>query len=548
MDILGISGNFYRGSADAAAVLLRDGEVIAAAEEERFVRVKHAPSQMPEQAIRFCLSRAGVGMDEVDVLAFPQTTWKDLERNVIEFCEFQFGGRPRAIRLVEHHVAHAASAFRFSGFDDAMILTADWSGDGVAATLAAGEHGDIKVLDRLPAPTGSLGIYYALITQFLGFRKWDDEYKVMGLASYGTPETDLSWLLRNGDESEGPFALEASALNETLLQPYPSLHGLQQPSFSPAVVERLGPHRVPGTPITERHQNLAASAQRRLEEVAAHLVRSLHAETGFRNLCVAGGVGLNCSMNGALLGLECVDSIYIPPVPNDSGLALGAAAEVASEEGLTVGPLDHASWGPEYDAEEVRRILERSKVPFEEHPDVVDFAARAIADDRIVGWFQGRMEFGARALGNRSILADPRRDDMRDRINYFVKFREDFRPLAPSLLEERAPDFVVGAHPSPFMTITFGVQEDKRELVPAITHVDGTARPQTVTAEANPRYRRLIERFDELTGVPVVLNTSLNVRGDPIAMKPEDALGTFYSTGLDHLIIGDFVLSKGGRR
>jgi carbamoyltransferase len=542
MDILGISGNFYRGSADAAAVLLRDGRMVAAAEEERFVRVKHAPSQMPDEAIRFCLSRGGIEIDDVDVLAFPQITWADVERNLFEFCEFQFGGRPKTVRLVEHHVAHAASAYRFSGFDEAMILTADWSGDGIAAILAAGERGDIKVLDRLPAPAGSLGIYYALITQFLGFRKWDDEYKVMGLASYGEPDTDLSWLLRG--DGERAFALDESALNETLRRPYPSLHGLQQPSFSPAVVERLGPHRVPGTPITERHRNLAASAQRRLEEVAVHLIRALHAETGFRNLCVAGGVGLNCSMNGALLALDCVDSIYVPPVPNDSGIALGAAAEVATQEGFALDRLDHASWGPEYDAEEIRRILERSKVPFEEHPDVADFAARAIADGRIVGWFQGRMELGARALGNRSILADPRRADMRDRINYFVKFREDFRPLAPSLLEERAVDFLVGAHPSPFMTITFGVQDGKRDLVPAITHVDGTARPQTVADGANPRYRRLIELFDGLTGVPVVLNTSLNVRGDPIAMKPEDALATFYSTGLDHLVIGDFVLSK----
>jgi carbamoyltransferase len=541
MNILGISGNFYRGSADPAAVLLRDGDLVAAAEEERFIRVKHAPSVMPEEAIRFCLSRGGIGIEDVDVLAFPQTTWDDIERNLNAFCEFQFGGRPKEIRLVEHHIAHAASAYRTSGFDEAMILTADWSGDGIAATLGCGEHGRIEIVERLPAPGHSLGIYYALLTQYLGFRKWDDEYKVMGLASYGEPDTDLSWLLRDGS---GGFSLDEGALHETLRRPYPSMHGVQQPSFSPEVVERLGPHRVPGSPITPRHQNLAASGQRRLEEVATDLVRALHARTGFRNLWVAGGVGLNCSMNQALLALECVDSISVPPVPNDSGIALGAAVEVAAAEGFTIGRLEHASWGPEFEAEDVRRILERSKLRYEEHPDVVDFAARAIADDKIVGWFQGRMEFGARALGNRSILADPRRSDMRDRINYFVKFREDFRPLAPSLLEERAGEYLEGSHRSPFMTITFGVQPSKREVVPAVTHVDGTARPQTVTAEANPRYRRLIERFDELTGVPVVLNTSLNVRGDPIAMKPEDALATFYSTGLDHLVIGDFVVSK----
>lgn len=544
MYILGISGNFFRGSADPAAVLLRDGNIIAAAEEERFIRMKHAPSQLPEEAIRFCLAREGIGIHEVDVLAFPQTTWADLERNLYEFCEFQFGGRPKSIRYVDHHVAHAASTFRYSGFDEAMIFTADWSGDGIAATLAVGEHGEIKGLDRLPAPRHSLGIYYALITQYLGFRKWDDEYKVMGLASYGKPDIDISWLLRTEDHATGSFVLDEAALNETLLRPYPALHGLQQPSFSPAVTERLGPHRVPGMEVTERHQNIAASAQWQLEEVVMHAVRAMHAETGMRNLCVAGGVGLNCSMNGALLSLDFLDAIYIPPVPNDSGIALGAAAEVAVGEGFELGKLAHANWGPDYGADDIKSILERSKIPFQEHDDVADFAAQAIADDKIVGWFQGRMEFGARALGNRSILADPRRTDMRDRINHFVKFREDFRPLAPSLLEEYRDEYLVGAQPSPFMTITFDVAESQRTVVPAVTHVDGTARPQTVSEEANPLYRRLIERFFERTGVPVVLNTSLNVRGDPIAMKPEDAIATFYSTGLDHLVLGDFVLSK----
>ena len=213
-------------------------------------------------------------------------------------------------------------------------------------------------------------------------------------------------------------------------------------------------------------------------------------------------------------------------------IALGAAAEVAVEEGFELGPLKHANWGPEYDSSDIRRILERSKIPFEETSEPADFAAHAIADNRIVGWFQGRMEFGARALGNRSILADPRRSDMRDRINYFVKFREDFRPLAPSLLEEHASEYLVGSQASPFMTITFDVAEAKRSAIPAVTHVDGTARPQTVAADANPIYRRLIERFAELTGVPVVLNTSLNVKGDPIAMKPEDAIATLIRLGL----------------
>lgn len=541
--IMGISGNFYRGSADAAAALLKDGELIAAAEEERFIGVKHAPSLMPESAIRFCLKKAGIGIEDVDVLAFPQTTWRDLDRNLPDFCEHQFGGVPKAFEFIDHHFAHAVSAYRVSGFDNAMILTADWSGDGVCLTLCAGHNGKIEPLHRFAPPRHSLGIYYALITQFLGFRKWDDEYKVMGLASYGEPDIDLSWLLCDSEEEAG-FFLDQKYLHPTLLQGYPSMHGVQQPSFSEELVKRLGPPRVPGGPITSRHKDIAASAQARLEEIAARLVRMMHKKTGYRKLCIAGGVGLNCSMNGALMTLECVDEIYVPPVASDAGIAFGAAVEAAVRRGFCVPKLEHASWGPDYSNEQVLSVLKRSKFAYKETDDIVGFVARALADNKIVGWFQGAMEFGPRALGNRSILADPRQPDMRDRINYYVKFREDFRPLAPSMLAEAAPDFVEHAQPCPFMTITFPVKRDKRSVIPAVTHVDGTCRAQTVSESANPKYYSLIKRFGEITGVPVVLNTSLNVMGNPIAMKPEDAIATFYSTGLDYLAIGDFILSK----
>jgi carbamoyltransferase len=305
------------------------------------------------------------------------------------------------------------------------------------------------------------------------------------------------------------------------------------------MVKQLGPARLAGTPVTDRHKDIAASAQYRLEEVVSRLVQQLHRETGSRNLCIAGGVGLNCSMNGALLTLDCVDNLFVPPVASDAGIALGAALEVAARSGFSIPVLEHASWGPEYGNDEIQRILERSKFAFRRSDDVEGDVARALADNKIVGWFQGRMEFG-----NRSILADPRQPDMRDRINYYVKFREDFRPLAPSMLAEAAPDYIERAHPCPFMTMTFTVREDKRSVIPAVTHVDGTCRAQTVTETANPKYYRLIKRFGELTGVPVVLNTSLNVKGDPIAMKPEDAIATFFSTGLDVLAIGDFIVTK----
>jgi carbamoyltransferase len=543
MYILGISGNFYRSSADPAAVLVRDGQVLAAAEEERFIRIKHAPSQMPTEAIRYCLSHAGISMKDVDVLAFPQTTWRDIEKNLREYFEAHFGGSPKAIEYVDHHTAHAASAYRLSGFDNAMILTADWTGDGIATTLSAGENGTMTTLKRLPAPAHSLGVYYGVMTQYLGFRKWEDEYKVMGLASYGKPDEDVSWLLKTSANGS-LFEVDRDSLHETLLAPYPAIHGLQQPGYSAKVVEKLGPARLPKTPITERHKTIAASVQRRLEEVVEVLVKKMHAETGFRNLCIAGGVGLNCSMNGALLTLDCVDALFVPPVANDSGIALGAAVEVAAKRGFKIEPMIHASYGPSYKADEIRLALDRAKLPYQETSDVAGFIAQALADNKIVGWFQGGMEFGPRALGNRSILADPRQADIRDRINYYVKFREDFRPLAPSMLEERAPEFITPPAPCPFMTITFDVRDDKKTVIPGVTHVDGTARVQTVAKNANPRYHELISKFADLTGVPVVLNTSMNVMGDPIAMKPVDAIGTFYATGLDHLAIGDFIVSK----
>jgi carbamoyltransferase len=249
-------------------------------------------------------------------------------------------------------------------------------------------------------------------------------------------------------------------------------------------------------------------------------------------------------MNGALLELDCVDNIFVPPVASDAGISLGAAAEVGARHGVCFERIEHASFGPEYCSDDIVRILERAKINFQHSEDSGGFAAKALSENKIIGWFQGRMEYGPRALGNRSILADPRQADIRNRINYYVKFREDFRPLAPSMLEEAAPDYIENACPTPFMTVTFPVKGEMQSVIPGVTHVDGTCRAQTVTKTGNPRYYDLISKFRDLTGVPVVLNTSLNVKGDPIAMKPEDAIATFYSTGLDHMIIGDYILSK----
>jgi carbamoyltransferase len=537
MYILGISGGTLAGNQDAAAALLHEGRIVAAAEEERLLGIKHANGQLPKRAISYCLERAGIGIRDVAEVASPGITYDRFEEILADYFQFHFGYTP-PIRLVDHHLAHAASTYCFSGLPDALVLTVDFSGDRTCTALFDARGDSIEESMRMSKPN-SLGVFYSILTQYLGFGKDDEEYKVMGLSSYGKPRYDVSELLDiDGDVYRVNPQYVKSALRPDL--PAPSK---QESLFMPLPLPER--HRVSGEPLTQYHMDVAASGQKALENVVVHLLRRAVAGRETRNLCLAGGVSLNCVMNQKIRETGLFDHIFVPPHTSDAGLALGAAALAAREHGLgRPQPMSDCYWGPEHDAAAIERVLKICSVPWERPADICKRVAADLAEGRIVGWFQGGMEFGPRALGGRSILADPRRPDMKDRVNAAVKMREGFRPFAPSVLEERAGDYFVDACPTPYMTMTFDVKPERAGEVPAITHVDGTARVQTVNQEATPLYHRLIAEFEKRTSTPMVLNTSMNVKGQPIIADPRTALALFYSTGLAGMAIGPYYLTK----
>lgn len=535
MIVLGISGGVRSGNQDGAAAILVNGRLIAAAEEERLSGIKFANGLLPRRAVASCLAQAGVSIREVDCVVYPGATYRGIEDILRRYFDFHFGFAP-PVRLVDHHEAHAASTYFGSGFDHALVVTFDFSGDGKSTTVRAARGGRFDVLKEFDKPD-SLGVFYSTVTQYLGFQKDSDEYKVMGMAAYGQPRYDLS------------HVLEITADGYRLHHGY--LRGMTKDTPAPSKHERLFDRfpldmlpRTPGAPIETRHYDVAASAQRLLEEAVCRLVSHYAERTGLDRVCLAGGVALNCRMNQFVGALPEVRGLYVPPVASDAGLALGGAYLVAHEAGEKVGPLEHAYWGPEFDADTIRTTLDRAGVDYHVAGDPIAEAVERIATGRIVGWFQGRMEYGPRALGNRSILADPRRAEMKDLINAKVKFREEFRPIAPAVLHDEGANFFAHYTDSPYMTRTFDALPAAVEQAPAIVHVDGTARLQSVHRETNPRFHELIRRFAEATGVPMVVNTSLNAYNDPIACEPFQAMRTFFATGLDALILGDFVLDK----
>ena len=538
MIVLGISGGIRSGHHDAAAVLYRDGNLVAAAEEERFTRIKHSEGRLPESAVRFCLSQARIDIRDVDALAYGYATVPGMDRRLKDYFNLRFGHCPE-VHLIRHYLAHAASAYRVSGFADAMILSADVSGDSISTLLSHGKGSEIRIVKSIPRPN-SLGIFYSMLTQILGFQRDNDEYKVMGLASYGRNEVDLSWLLQYGG-GEYRLNYEEYMVPVGPAQPFPSK---QEGIYSQRLVERLGRPRLKDEPLTQRHMDLAHSVQKTLERAVTDLVTWLHGETGSRNLCIAGGVGLNCVMNQRLLALPFVDRVYVQPAASDAGTAIGASLEVLAERGVQPEVMEHVYTGPAFANEEIQTALDSYKVPYRKEEDVCRFAAEKLAEGAIVAWFQGAMEFGPRALGNRSILGDPRDPAMKDRINATIKFREDFRPFAPAVLEERVEEYFYDGVKSPFMTLTFDVRKEKQREIASITHVDGTARIQTVGHKTNPRFHRLISEFARITGIPMVINTSFNVKGQPIVCTPREAVSTFFMTGMDYLVLGDYVLSK----
>ncbi len=571
--ILGL--NAYHG--DAAAALVVDGELVAAAEEERFNRVKHCAG-FPALAARWCLEDAGIEPGELDHVAIardPRANSGAKARRLLtrppsfSYVRARAGNAVRvggsslraalaealeqpvtgAVHAVEHHRAHAASAFLVSPFPEAAVLSLDGFGDFASALFATGRENRLEVTGRVLFPH-SLGIFYTALTQWLGFPHYGDEGKVMGLAPYGDPEAYLPLMRRivRADAGRYSLALEffthhTRGVEMTWADGSPTVGRI----FSDRLAAELGPARAAGEELSTRHIDVAAALQARLEEVVLSLAASLAASTGSRNLCLAGGVALNAVANGRILPETPFEELYVQPAAGDSGTAVGAAFHVWNE---TLGrprglEMRHACYGPEYGDSAVEAALAEAGIAGERLDDDALFPAVAerLAAGDVVGWFQGRMELGPRALGNRSILADPRRADMKDVLNARVKHREPFRPFAPSVRAEATGEWFSQSDPSPFMVLVYDVLPEKRKLVPAIVHVDGTGRLQTVEEADSPRYYRLISEFERLTGVSILLNTSFN-ESEPIVMTPADALETFAKTRIDLLVLGNYVVRR----
>jgi len=566
MYILGISGLVH----DAAVCLIQDGEIIAAVEEERFQRVKHAGclggKGLPWKSIQYCLDEAGISIDQIDNVGYYFQPMQELISNLAfrvkkswnspsalahygintvhlykehKRAEWLFNSRrksPVQFHFLPHHVTHGASAFLVSPFDDAAILVLDAIGEKSSTTLSVGEGSNIRVLQHIDFPH-SWGWFYAMMTQYLGFMPYNDEYKVMGLASYGQPsfEGQIREIIQI--QEDGTYLLNLDFFNSALRGPDP---------FNELFYSVFGPARVRETELDQRHKDIAASLQKVLEDSVIALAQKLVRITGKRNLCLAGGVALNSVANGKLLASGLFDDIYIQPAAHDAGCALGAAFYVYNT--ILGNPrrfvMRSALWGPQYDDDQILKALNEAKLQYRRSDDISRDVARLIANGKIVGWFQGRLEWGPRALGSRSILADPTREDMKDIVNRWVKHREDFRPFAPAILEERVNEYFEYLEDDPFMIFVVPVKKDKRKEIPAVTHVDGTARPQTVAKETNPLYWQVIKEFESITGVPVILNTSFNVRGEPIVNTPVEAIRCFYGTGIDVLAIGDYIIEK----
>jgi carbamoyltransferase len=568
----------YFHGVDPAAGLLVDGELVAFVEEERLLRVKHASGWFPIRSIDYCLDVAGLTIGDIDFMAYgwnapaysdgimkdfyervnavhpPNDATRSWQaRNLSWFSEQSLAGRLRRelvhhygtadvppLLFYPHHRSHAVTAYHFSPFDEALVLTIDGSGDQHTTTLWAGRGSTLEPLWEARIPD-SLGWFYAAITEFLGFEAYDGEYKVMGLAAYGQPDARLNAALRS-------FVRPGTEGFDFVVDPRFVHHGQHSYSdrFTDELADLLGmAPRAKSDPLEAIHESLAFEAQALLEETVLRLVRHFLAETGLSRLCLAGGVALNVKMNSRLRELPELDDVFVFPMPSDSSAGLGAAAGIWQERtGRRVAPLRTALLGPEFSDDEIQAVLRSCGLEFRVSEDVAEDAARLLADGKVVAWFQGRLEAGPRALGSRSILADPRVVESRDRVNGAIKFREYWRPFCPSMTAEAASRYLRNSIEAPYMIMAFDSTQEALDEVPAVVHVDGTVRVQVVDPDVNPRYFQLLQAFERIAGVAVVLNTSFNVKGEAIVASPRDAIRTFSATGIDALAIGNCIVEK----
>ncbi|MCZ6464610.1 MAG: carbamoyltransferase [Proteobacteria bacterium] len=580
MNVLGLQAFYY----NHASALLTDGRLAWFCEEEKLDRVKGAREGFPLRGIAAGLASAGISLDDVDEIAFPMEPWRysgTLARSALGSVAALFGrsrggsdrisvvpdrilstarylppflaplirqqirhggipGRVPRVRCVPHHLAHAASAFWSSGMDEAAVVIVDGMGETECSTIWRGRDKSLERLDRVAFPN-SLGEFYAAFTEYLGFRVYQQEGKLMGLAAYGGPDPELA------EKMDRVIRIEDERYQIAPAYTIGGAHSFGV-SYSDALVELFGEPRPRGGEITDRHRAIAWAAQDRLERAALQVVRRAVRLTGCRRVCFSGGVAMNCKLNGEILHSDAVDELFVLPASNDAGAALGAAMWRSMKRGSDPRfRLAHPYYGPGADDAQIEAALRNVKVPYRRFdPADPDEIVDLLADRKVVGLFTGRSEFGARALGARSILADPRHKEMWDIVNESVKRREKWRPFAPVILEGFEGDYFLDASPSRFMMKAFQVRPEKRDQIPAVVHVDGTCRPQSISREANPVYYDILSAFHRRTGVPVLMNTSFNVRGEPIVSSPFDALRCYLGTGMDALAIGSFLLRKDG--
>lgn len=567
MIVLGVASPFVH---DPSAALLIDGELVAAADEERFVREKHARDKLPVNAINFCITKAGIRPRDIDCVAYPWSNWEYLNKlplyikrtwrtrpsrafkaiyqakrtfkdktkklySTLRSCAID----PKHVKLsfISHHIAHASSSFYLSGFQEAALMSMDGTGEFTATFFGKARSRKIRKIREFIRPD-SIGRFYSTVTAYLGFKVHNGEYKVMGMAPYGDPQKiNMDRILKY---NKGSYRADDDYVWVTRSKRFD-----KEKVFSKKMVSDWGSPRE-GDALSEPYIDIAAATQKRFEDVTIALMETYLADElkAHKTLCFAGGCALNVSLNRRLLEHPLVENLFVQPAAHDPGAALGAACYAANSLGDNIKPMRHVYYGPSYTNEEIKGLLDKYKIRYTYYKDINDIASKLLAQGKIVAWFQGAMEYGPRSLGNRSILAHPSIPGISDEINARIKFREKWRPFCPSILPEYRKEILGTAHPSPYMTFSFTVNPAWRERIREAVHVDGTARPQVVDKDTNPQFHDLLKRFHKLTNIPVVINTSLNRRGEPMVCSPQDALDVFYGSGLEYLVMRDYLIKK----
>lgn len=536
MNIIGLHGGVTVNQHDAGAALISNGKLKYFIEEERLTRIKTSTGMLPVRSLKACLDYSNLSIRDINYIYIPGETYKDIKSRTQNWIKHHFGYSPKIISI-NHQLAHLSSSFFQSGFEESVCLSYDFYGDGISGAMGYATKKDgVKILKKLPIKS-SLGLFYATMTSYLGFKPGEDEYKVMGLASYGKPVYDLSFFCRPTEEgNEINFDYFRTTKSATQYEPY----------YNQKLVKKLGKPRLLGEKINQRIKDLAASTQKVLEDCALSNIDYLFSLIKKKNynLCLAGGVALNCKANGKIINHPKVKNLFVQPSSSDRGLALGCAYQGSFEKKQFIQKINTTYYGPTYSKKKILRDINISGMVYKKIKNPEKLAAKLITGGKIIGWYQGRSEFGPRALGNRSILADPTHPKMKSLINSKIKFREDFRPFAPAVAEEDFNKYFEMKTPSPYMTVAVKVKKKWVNILKSVTHVDNTARVQTVNQKQNFIFYKLLKEIEKINKHPVVLNTSFNIRGQPIVETPLEAISTFAGNGIDALFIEDYFFEK----